>query len=136
MIGEFIGKESKDKSPSPYGRWLNYTLTHVHLDGLEFTIPVRPEFTNPIGILHGGVIAGIIDELIGVTSFTLGKDGFFVAINLNVDFLRPGNVGEVLTVRTLVVRSGKSMAHVEAKITNAEGKLVAKATSNMALTQR
>ncbi len=131
-----IGKEAKDISPSPFGAWLNGTILSAEAGKLSIAFKVRNEFANPGGILHGGVIAGIIDEAIGMTTFSLGKEGFYVAVNLNVDFLRPGLIGETLRVETEVIRDGRTLAHAECKIYNEQGKLIAKAASNLALTKK
>lgn len=136
MFKELIGKEAKDVSPSPFGRWLNGTLIEAHPGKLTIGFEVREELTNPVGIMHGGAIAGIIDEAIGMTTFSLGKPGFYVAINLNIDFLRPGKLGEKLKVISEVIRDGRTMAHAECKVYNEEGKLIAKAASNLAITNR
>lgn len=137
MIEQFkvlIGKESKDVSPSPLGRWLNGKLVDVAQGTMTVEVVIREEMTNPAGIMHGGIAAAIMDEVIGMTTFTLGSDAFFAASNLNVDFLRPGNKGETLKVVSEVIRAGKTMAHVECRIYNEAEKLIAKATSNMVKT--
>jgi acyl-coenzyme A thioesterase 13 len=131
-----IGKEAKDTSPSPFGRWINGTLVSAEIGKLVAEVKVRPEMANPGNIMHGGAIAGIFDEVIGMCTFTLDTEGFFVAINLNVDFLRPGNVGETLRFEAEIIRQGKTMLHAEGKAYNAQGKLIAKASSNLALTKR
>jgi acyl-coenzyme A thioesterase 13 len=131
QLKQLIGKEGKDVSPSPYGRWLNGKLVNIEETGLTATYFTRPEFANPGGIVHGGVLAGIMDELIGMTAYAEGKEGFFVASNINVDFLRPARVGEELIVKTKLVRAGKTMMHIECQIYNSHEKLIAKAASNL-----
>ena len=136
MLTALVGKEAKDVSPSPFGRWLNGKLLDAKPGSLTIEFVVREEMTNPAGIMHGGAIAGIIDEVIGMTTFSLGKQGFYVAINLNIDFLRPGKIGEKLKAVTEVIRDGRTMAHAECKVFSEDGKLMAKAASNLALTNR
>ena len=75
------------------------------------------------------------DEAIGMTTFTLQKEGFYVAINLNVDFLRPGILGETITAETNIIRDGRNLCHAECKVFNEQGVLIAKASSNLMLTQ-
>ena len=133
MLKDFIGKQAKDTSPSPFGRWLNGTLIEAETGRLVIDFEVREEMTNPAGIMHGGAIAGIIDEVIGMTTFSLGKKGFYVAVNLNIDFLRPGKKGETVRTITEIIRDGKTMAHGECKMYNQEGKLIAKAASNLSI---
>ena len=134
MLNKLIGTQAKDTSPSPFGRWLNGTLVAVKPGSLTVELEVREEFTNPGGIMHGGAIAAIIDEVIGMTTFSLDKPRFYVAINLNIDFLKPGKLGEKIKVVSEIIRDGKTMAHVECKIYNQEGSLIAKAASNLVMT--
>ncbi len=131
-----VGKETVSTSPSPFGGWLNFTLLEVEEGFLKAEILLRPEFGNPGGILHGGVISGIIDEAMGMCTFTLARENFYVAVNLNIDFLRPGILGETLTITTEIIRAGKSMVHGECKLHNKDGKLIAKAASNLAMVNR
>jgi uncharacterized protein (TIGR00369 family) len=137
MIEQFkklIGKESKDTSPSPLGRWLNGTLLEIGEGTMTVAFVIRDEMTNPAGIMHGGIAAAIMDEVIGMTTYSLGNDAFFAAASLNVDFLRPGKNGETIKVISKVIRAGKTMIHLECHIYNQEGKLISKATSNMVKT--
>jgi acyl-coenzyme A thioesterase 13 len=131
QLTQMIGQESKNISPSPYGRWLNGKILEVNEGFLKVSYEIREEFSNPGGIMHGGVLAGMMDELIGMAGYTLNKEGFFVAANINVDFLRPVNVGETVVGTTNVVRAGKTMMHIECQIHNTDNKLVAKAASNL-----
>lgn len=131
---QMIGQEAKNVSPSPYGRWLNGKLLEAEEGKLRMSYLIREEFANPAGIAHGGVLSGIIDEVMGMTTFTLGREGFYVAANLNIDFLRPAMVGDKVIIESEVIRAGKTIAHVECKISSKEGKLLVKATSNLIMT--
>lgn len=137
MIEQFkqlIGKSSKETSPSPLGRWLDGTLLEVEEGKMTVSFVVQDEMTNPAGIMHGGIAAAMMDEVIGMTTFTLGNEAFFAAANLNVDFLRPGRKGETIKVVSEIIRAGKTMIHVECRIYNEADKLISKATSNMVKT--
>lgn len=131
FLRQNIGKEAKDGGPSAFGRWLNGKILDATEGKVKVEYLVRPEFANPAGMIHGGAYAGIFDEVMGMTTFTLNQPEFFAAINLNIDFLRPSQVGELITIESEVVRAGKNMAHVEAKIYGSDGKLRAKASSNL-----
>lgn len=134
MFENLIGKSAAENSPSPFGRWLNGTLLAAEKGSLKVAFEIKKEHTNPGGICHGGVIAGLIDEVIGMTTFSLEKQGFYVALNLQVDFLRPGKLGETITAVSKVIKDGRNIAHADCHVYNAEGKLIAKAASNLMLT--
>lgn len=130
-----IGRYSSEGSPSALSRWLNGKLVAVEWGSLTFEFEVREDFTNPAMILHGGVAAAMMDDVIGATVFSLGKDAFFASLNLNVDYLRPAKIGETIQVISEIIRDGNTVTHAECKILNKEGKLVAKAVSNLVRTK-
>ena len=89
--------------------------------------------TNPIGMLHGGIIAAMIDDCVGVTFFILGLKNFYPTINLYVDFFNPVSEGKTVLVRTQVVKQGKAIINMKAEDLNDRHKLLEQATSNLEL---
>ncbi|MCS7014141.1 MAG: PaaI family thioesterase [Chloroherpetonaceae bacterium] len=130
-----IGQSFGDQHPSPVGRWLNGTIRHAEAGEFIADFVVRPDMTNPVGILHGGIVATIMDEAMGIAIYTLDDTHFFVAINLAVDFLRSAKLGEVITARAKVVRRGRRIIHAECHISNASGDLLAKGSCNCVITE-
>jgi uncharacterized protein (TIGR00369 family) len=128
-----LGKDTA-VSPSPFARWLKGTLLEVESGAVKVSFEVRPEMTNPMGLLHGGVIAGILDDIFGMAVFTLNKSNFFVTVNLATDYLAPAKTGEKVIAHAKIVKNGKQIIHAEGQILNEEGKLLAKATTNLAVT--
>lgn len=129
-----IGKTSAEVSPSPLGRWLNGTLTAVEEGSLTVEFIVRSEMCNPANILHGGIATSILDDVIGMTVFSMGSEIFYSTVNLNIDFLFAAKPGEKLTAKSKIVRMGKKIAHAEGEIRNEEGKIIAKCTTNLVAT--
>lgn len=119
------------QGPSPLGRWLNGTLRAADAGTLTVEFLVREEFTNPAGTLHGGVIAAICDDVIGATVFSLGLPQIYASINLNVDYLAPARIGDFVTVTTRIVQQGRTIINTVAEFQRADGKLLARATSNL-----
>jgi uncharacterized protein (TIGR00369 family) len=70
----------------------------------------------------------------GMTLITVEIEHLYVTINLHVDFLYGAKAGEKVTAVSEIFRVGKKIANVEAKLFNAEGKLLAKGSSNLAAT--
>ncbi len=119
------------QSISPIGRWLNGKLIDVQTNSMTIEVVVRQDMTNPMGVLHGGAAATIMDDLVGMMVFSLGREYGFTSVNLNCDFLNAARVGEVLTAQAHVLRAGKNVIHCEARITNAEQKVIAKCSTNL-----
>ena len=122
--------QSMDKSPSPVGRWLNGILRAVDNDGLTVEYSVRPEQCNPAQVLHGGIAAAMMDDLVGATVYNY-TGRYHASVNLSVDYLLPARVGEIITARSRLVRRGRRLVHAECALTNAAGDLIARATTNM-----
>ena len=127
---ERMGRRTSEVSPCAYGRWLDGLLVTAEEGRLVLDYRVRPEMTNPAGILHGGVVAGMIDDVFGMLAATLVEERFLVTIDLHVDYLASAREGDVVTVDARVVRGGASVMHAEASLLLGE-KLLARSSTNM-----
>jgi acyl-coenzyme A thioesterase 13 len=131
MIGQSMGK-----GPSPLAKWLDGTLLAAEEGSLQAAYTVREEMCNPGRILHGGIAAAIMDDLMGATIFSLGKDVFYTSINLNVDYLYSVPVGNKVVAKSQVIRAGKKVVHIECEILDEHQNIIAKATSNLIATSK
>ncbi len=132
MLEGFIGKHFEG-SPSPFAHWLNGTVKAARSNSVEFEFTVRKDMTNPIGMLHGGAMAGMIDDCIGVNFFVLGLEFFYPTINLNIEYFSGAKEGETILVKTQVVKQGRTIINLRAEVINQEGRVLAFATSNLAI---
>jgi uncharacterized protein (TIGR00369 family) len=124
------------ESWSPVGRFLNGVLRSVDYGRMVAEYTVREELGNVTGGLHGGMSSAMLDDLIGATVFTLGREFAHTTVNLNVDFLHAAQPGDVLTATAEVIRAGRNLIHCEGRLVSADGKIVAKCTSNLVHTSR
>ncbi|HMQ53853.1 MAG TPA: PaaI family thioesterase [Anaerolineae bacterium] len=129
-LEQYLNREATD-SLSPLGRWLRGIVREVEAGKLTVDFLVREEMTNPIGGLHGGAVAAMLDEALGTAVFSLGTPHFYATVNLCIDFLGTAQLGETVTVQTEVVRQGSNIVNVEGRVYNATGKLLTKASANL-----
>ena len=129
-----IGKD-KWQFPYPLMDWMTAEALEAEEGLVKMRFTVKEYMLNPIKIIHGGVLATMLDELMGAAGFLMNRPVGYATINLNVDFLHSAKLNEILIGEGKVIRAGKTVMHTEAKITNADGKVVAKATSNLIATQ-
>lgn len=130
-----IGKQA-DESASPLMRWLNPTLLDVDEGKITLRFKVRPEMTNPIGILHGGTTAAIMDDSIGAAVFTYGESFFYSTINLVVDYFGRAALGEEIIAEAFVIKKGKQLIHGQCEIWNTDRtRMLAKGISNLIKTE-
>ncbi len=131
VFQSLIGKEVT-QSPSNFMNWLKPTVIAAEIGSLHCSYLVREEMTNPFGVLHGGVTAGIIDDLIGATVFTLGLDHRYTTVNNNIDYFAPAKEGDLIAARTRIVKRGRTIINVQCEvILIAKSRIIAKGTSNM-----
>lgn len=92
------------------------------------------EHYNPIGVVHGGYAATILDSALGCAVHTTLPAGVgYTSLGLEVKYLRPisRDTGRVLCEGTVVHR-GRRQATAEARLTAADtGKLLATGTSTL-----
>jgi len=115
-------------------RWLDGRLKEIEEGHLVGEFVVRDDMVNPMNVLHGGAAAMIMDEMMGLMVYLLGFPNAHTSVNLNCDFLHPAPVGSVLTATADVIRKGKNIVHCECRIEDSEGRLIAKAASNLIIT--
>jgi acyl-coenzyme A thioesterase 13 len=126
----YLGRELTD-GLSPFGNWLRGTFRKVEEGSLTIEFTIREDMSNPIKILHGGVTAAIMDDTMGMTVASLGRDTFYTTVNLSIDYLSSAKIGDTITASTKINREGKNIVNVDCLIVNAEGKILAKGTSNL-----
>ena len=84
---------------------------------------------NPDDGIQGGFICGMLDAAMANAVFCLAGEVVIVAtLEIKVSYLEIARQGE-LYARGTVIRSGKTVTFLEAELRDAEGKLLAKASS-------
>jgi uncharacterized protein (TIGR00369 family) len=85
----------------------------------KFTLTPAEHHYNPIGSVHGGVAATLLDSAMGcAVHSTLDKGVRFTTVDLQVSFVRP------LTSQTGPVHCEGAVVHVGSRIATAEGRIV------------
>jgi uncharacterized protein (TIGR00369 family) len=89
-----------------------------------------PLACNPHGIVQGGVHSVVLDAAMNFAANTglSGRDRTRATLEMKTELMRPAAVGERLTVRGAVVRMARLVAYAEARVEDAEGRLVSRAT--------
>lgn len=114
---------------SEFVRWFGLEFASFGDGECEIRLPVRSEHLNPGGIVHGGVIATILDAAIGLALRTrLGAGSQHVTLNLDVHYLGMAREG-TLVARGAAVHSGSRTGFGEATLRDDAGRLVAKGSA-------
>ncbi|MFC5911471.1 PaaI family thioesterase [Streptacidiphilus monticola] len=130
---EFLQRMVAGELPTPpIAATLQFTLESVEFGRAVFTLEPGEEHYNPIGSVHGGVYATLLDSAAGcAVQSVLPPATGYTSLDLNVKFLRPITVdtGKVRAVGT-VLNHGRRTALAQAELVDSEGKLIAHAVSS------
>ena len=105
------------------------------VDGVvQIGLWLRDAHCNSRGLLHGGVIAALADNAMGLSCVAaMPSPQGLVTVSLTVDYVGAAKIGQWLQVEPRVLRTGKSMGFADALIT-ADGMTVARASATFRVT--
>lgn len=117
--------------PSPLIDPWRPLLMRAEADRVVLGLVVRAPHTNSRGTVHGGLVAALADQAMGMScAVRLKADGMAVATlwtgSMTVDYLDTARPGQWLAFDTHYCRPGRTICHAEADIT-ADGRTVARA---------
>ena len=88
---------------------------------------VRPEYQGWAGIVHGGLLATVLDET--MARLLWEKELNAITGRLNVRYHDRLSVGESVTVRARITKQRSPLVETSAKAAKADGTVVAEATA-------
>ncbi|HET7153910.1 MAG TPA: PaaI family thioesterase [Hyphomicrobiaceae bacterium] len=100
------------------------------IDGaVQIGLWLREVHCNSRGLLHGGVIAALADNAMGLScGASLPSVQGLLTVSLTVDYVGAAKIGQWLQIEPRVLRTGKSMGFADALVT-ADGTVVARASA-------
>jgi uncharacterized protein (TIGR00369 family) len=123
---------ARDAQP-PIGRTMDFALVEVERGRAVFEGTPDERHYNPMGGVHGGYAATLLDSACGIAVHSMLKpDQGFTTLELKVSYLR-GMSDATGPVRAegRVINIGRRVAFAEADIRDADGRLMATATSTL-----
>ncbi|HWO63425.1 MAG TPA: PaaI family thioesterase [Umezawaea sp.] len=113
------------------GRLLGMRFDEVEEGRVVMSLVTRPDFTNPLGTVHGGIAATLLDSVMGcAVHSTLAPGVGYTTLELKVNYIRSVRTdGRRLIGEGKVVHAGRRTATAEGRIVDERGALVAHATT-------
>lgn len=128
---EYITALKDEVKNSPYPRHMAMELAGIGLDSAEVALNLGQCHLQPFGIVHGGVIATMIDTATFWAAFLrLPEDTGLVNVDLKLNYLQSVEKGR-LTAKGICIRPGKRISYAEAKVFDGDKNLVAHGTSTL-----
>jgi uncharacterized protein (TIGR00369 family) len=113
----------------PFARLLGIELDEVGSGTATLGLNVRPELKQNQGVVHGGVIASLIDTATAFAILSLLEPGEKVTtVDLTISYLRPVTDGRIRAVAR-VLRAGRRLLVVSAEVFDSDEKLTTTALS-------
>jgi uncharacterized protein (TIGR00369 family) len=129
---EYLQKIVAGELPRPpISALMDFGLAELSEGHAVFTVEPAEYHYNPIGVVHGGLAATLLDSAMGcAVHSTLPAGVGYTTLEIKVNYVRP------MTVETGVVRCEAKVIHVggrtataEGRVLDASGKLYAHATT-------
>ncbi|WP_286833131.1 MULTISPECIES: PaaI family thioesterase [Acinetobacter] len=104
--------------------------TLIESGQVTFEVQADQHHLNPLGGVHGGFAATVLDTVTGCAIHTvLEADAGYGTIDLNIKMCRPTPQNRPLTAIGQLTNTSKNLAISEGKIIDEDGKLYAHATA-------
>jgi uncharacterized protein (TIGR00369 family) len=129
---EYLQKIVAGELPRPpISALMNFNLTELGDGRAVFVVEPAEYHYNPIGVVHGGLAATLLDSAMGcAVHSTLPAGAGYTTLEIKVNYIRP-MTSETKGVRceAKVIHVGDRTATAEGQIVDEHGKLYAHATT-------
>jgi uncharacterized protein (TIGR00369 family) len=102
---------------TPQGRALGLELTGLEGNKVSGRVPYKPELVGDpeTGVIAGGVITTVLDQLSGMATVLAMKDPAMVAtIDIRIDYMRAATPGRDVLAEAHCYKIGRNVAFVRA----------------------
>jgi 1,4-dihydroxy-2-naphthoyl-CoA hydrolase len=110
----------------PFANFLGIKVTHISPERVTAELPVREELNNRFGIMHGGAIMSLADNLGGTaTTANLSAGQTTATIESKTNFFAAVPVGDVAYAECTPLHRGRTTMVWQTRITRGDGRLCA-----------
>src|SRR5262250_279190 len=117
------------KTQPPFAELIGMKVTHLSRERVTAELAVREELGNRFGILHGGAIMALADNLGGTATVANLPDGATTAtIESKTNFFAGIAVGDTARAECTPLHRGSTTMVWQTRVTRGDGKLAALVT--------
>lgn len=125
--------DAPERGQFPLRDFLGMELTGDEPGAGTATIEITETHHNPNGVVHGAVLFALVDTAMGKATMSVLDESFFCAtIEVSLRFIRPVSNGTVVAKAT-VLKRGRHVVHLDARIHDADDRLIATADGTFAI---
>jgi uncharacterized protein (TIGR00369 family) len=117
---EYLQKIIAGELPRPpISAMMNFGITELSEGRAVFTVEPAEYHYNPIGVVHGGLAATLLDSAMGCAVHSMLPAGAgYTTLEIKVNFIRP------ITAETGIMRCEAQVIHVGGRTATAEGRVL------------
>ena len=128
-------------STSPFVEFIGGKMEEMSEGYVRLSVALEAHHTNPNGVMHGGVVTTLMDEVLGgaiasVRGMEVMRAAPHATVEMNASFLAAARPGDSVVVEGRVLRLGNSIAFGEAEARRGDGELIAKGRLTFAIPDR
>jgi 1,4-dihydroxy-2-naphthoyl-CoA hydrolase len=113
----------------PFAHFLGMKLTHVSPERVTAELFAREELNNRFGIMHGGAIMALADNLGGTATTANLKEGqSTTTVESKTNFFAAIPIGDVAYAECTALHRGRTTMVWQTRITRGDGRLCALVT--------
>ena len=128
---EFIAALQQSVRTAPYPELIGMVIADLRFDSCRIELDLGERHLQPFGIVHGGVIATLIDTATFWAAFMrLPEEAGLVNVDLKLNYLKAVANG-TLRAEGYCLRAGRQISYAEAKVFDGKDELVAHGTSTL-----
>ena len=129
--------DDRAHSQPAFAEFLGIKITHVSPDRVTAELQARDELNNRFGILHGGAIMGLADNLGGTATTANLKPGqSTTTIESKTNFFAAVPIGDVAYAECTPLHRGRTTMVWQTRITRGDGKLCAIVTQTQMVLEK
>ncbi|MBA2286641.1 MAG: PaaI family thioesterase [Ktedonobacteraceae bacterium] len=130
-IAHLKAMQSGELPPPPITALLGMTLVDVSEGRVVFSVEPAEYHYNPLGTVHGGIVATLLDSAMGCAVQSLLPAGTgYTTLEIKANYLRSmTSATGTVTCEGTIIHLGGRIATAEARVTDAAGKLYAHGTT-------
>ena len=125
------------RSQPPFAHFLGLTITHVSPERVCAELVARDELTNRFGLIHGGALMALADNLGATATMANLKPGqTTTTIESKTNFFVGIPTGDVAKAECTALHRGRTTMVWQTRITRGDGKLCAMVTQTQLVLER
>lgn len=129
---KYVERVNQLVNSSPYFSLISMEIRDVGVGYSILEIDIAEKHLHPLGQVHGGVFASIVDAATfwAVFCSVEDQDAGVTSVDLKLNYLAPAASGKLIA-KGRQIKLGKTLGYAEAEVTNETGKILAHGTSTL-----